>query len=226
MSHIQSIRPDRPKAAPPLCVLAALVLGACTASPAEDGLQGAARRFPPMILGANTQAVSGPVVVRSCPAAGGRVEQKGGPTFEFLGADPAHPDLCRMRIGGEAAEGWFGIWLTNWPGFEAAYPALQRVMARGTGDVEAFDVRMAPGREYHDLIRNEGVEDIPLLGHTYRAIKLAHYREGFNGNTYRSVSTIWKDLPTGLLIYGTYQHISGAPEIDDPLLPTRIAPGP
>ncbi len=65
------------------------------------------------------------------------------------------------------------------------------------------------------------METIKLLGRSYRAIKLAHYREGFGGNIYRSVSTIWKDLPTGLLIYGTYQHISGAPELDDPLIPTE-----
>lgn len=208
--------------------LITLLLAGCAidSGPVDPGLQEAGRNFPPMILGANTQAVRGPVAIRACPAPGGRVEQKGGPTFEFLGASPATPDLCRMRIGGEAAEGWYGLWLTDWPGAEAAHGALARVMRRGAGAVEGFDVSMAPGYEYHDLIRNEGVEDIKLLGNTYRAIKLAHYREGFGGNTYRSVSTIWKDLPTGLPIYGTYQHISGAPVVDDPLIPTRIAPAP
>jgi len=86
------------------------------------------------------------------------VEQKGGPTFEYLGASPASPDLCRIQIGGETAEGWYGIWLTSWPGAEAAYPALTRVMRDGTGSVEAFDVRMAPGYHFHDLIRNEGYD--------------------------------------------------------------------
>jgi hypothetical protein len=97
-------------------------------------------------------------------------------------------------------------------------------MQGGTGAVEGFDVLMAPGLHFHDLIRNEGVETIKLPGGVYRAIKLAHYREGFDGNIYRSVSTIWKDLATGLLVYGTYQHISGSPVVDDPLIPTEISP--
>ncbi len=209
-----------------LRLIGLLLLGACMGRVqfSDSGLQQAARNYPPLIIGANTEAVSGPVAVRSCPAPGGRVEQKGGPTFEYLGASPKSPDLCRMRVGGETAEGWYGIWLTDWPGAEQAYPALTRAMQGGAGTVEAFDVRMAPGYQYHDLIRNEGVETIKLLDKTYRAIKISHYREGFDGNVYRSVSTIWKDLPTGLLIYGTYQHISGAPVVDDPLIPTRILP--
>ena len=203
-----------------------LIAGMGQAAWADAGLEQAARNFPPMIIGANTEAVAGPVAVRACPKAGGRVEQKGGPTFEYLGASASDPDLCRMRVGGETVEGWYGIWLRDWPGFEQARPALRRVMQSGAGAVEAFDVRMAPGLHFHDLIRNEGVETIKLLGTRYRAIKLAHYREGFDGNTYRSVSTIWKDVASGLLIYGTYQHISGAPELDDPLIPTKISPAP
>ena len=205
-----------------------VVLAACMGRPAlsDTGLQGAARNFPPMIPGASTRPVSGGVALRSCPARGGVVERKGGPTTLYLGANPANPDLCRAQVGTETVEAWYGIWRTSWPGADQAYAALTKLIRGSTGDVEAFDVLMAPGYHYHDLIRNEGVEDIKLLGNTYRAIKLAHYREGFGGNTYRSVSTVWKDLPTGLLIYGTYQHISGAPVIDDPLIPTRIAPSP
>lgn len=144
--------------------------------------------------------------------------------MEYLGAVPGKPDLCRMRVGGEAVQGWYGIWLTDWPGAADAYPALTRAMRGGTGAIEGLDVDMGPGYAFHDLIRNEGVEHINLLGKTYDAVKLAHYREGANGNVYRSVSTIWKDLPTGLLIYGTYQHISGTPVTDDPLIPTAIIP--
>ena len=131
------------------------------------GLQQAARNFPPLIVGANTDATSGPVTPRACPAPGSRVEQKGGPTMEYLGAVPGSPDLCRMRIGGETVQGWYGIWLTDWPGGNEAYPALTKAMGGGTGTVEGFDVDMAPGYAYHDLIRNEGVEHIKLLGKTY-----------------------------------------------------------
>lgn len=187
-------------------------------------LEEAEHNFPPMIIGANTHAVHNGVALRSCPASGSIVEQKGGPSLRYLGASPTSPDLCRVRIGNDTVEGWYGLWLTIWPGAEAAYPALTRLIRGSTGRVEEFDVFMAPGHHYHDLIRNEGVEEISLLGTTHRALKLAHYREGFDGNAYRSVFTVWKDLASGLPIYATYQHISGTPEIDHLLVPTRIAP--
>ncbi len=189
-------------------------------------LEQALRNFPPLIVGGNVQAVLAPgeVIPKSCPNPGSKVETKGGPTFEYLGASPTNPDLCLMRVGGEPLEAWYGIWATAWPGADFAYRALQRVIRSRTGDVVGFDVVPAPGYAYHDLIRHEGVEDINLRGTTYKALKLAHYREGFDGNTYRSVSTIWKDVETGLLIYGTYQHIAGRPELDDPLIPTAIVP--
>ena len=202
---------------------AAGLLSAGVALAQSPALDSAARNYPPLIMGANTRPADGTLPL-SCPAEGARVETQGGPTFEYRGASPANPDRCRLRIGGEAAEAWYGIWLTAWPGAEQAYPALKQVMAGRTGDVVGFDVRMAPGYAYHDLLRNEGVEDIKLLGATYRAMKLSHYREGFEGNIYRSVSTVWKDMATGMLVYGTYQHISGAPVIDDPLIPAAIVP--
>ena len=191
-------------------------------------LEGALRNFPPVIVGGNVQAVmnGGTLVPRSCPANGSRVEQKGGPTLEFLGAVDDKPDLCRMRVGGQEIEAWYGIWLTTWPGADTAYRALQRVINSRTGDVVAFDVSAGPGLQWHDLIRHDGIEEIKLLGKTYRTIKIAHYREGFDGNAYRSVATVWKDLPTGLLVYATYNHIAGVPEIEDPLIPTAIVAAP
>ncbi len=191
--------------------------------PAQNpGLDAAARRYPPLIIGVNTRPADGTLPM-SCPAAGARVETKGGPTFEYLGATDT-PDLCRMRIGGEEVQAWYGIWLTSWPGADHAYPAIKQVMSGRTGDVVGFDVRMAPGYAYHDLVRNEGIERIKILDATYQARKLSHYREGFEGNTYRSVATVWKDMATGMILYSTYQHISGAPVIDDPLIPTAIVP--
>ena len=205
-----------------LC-LAGAALAACALPPPKTTLQSAAAHYPPLILGENTTAQSGAQPL-PCPAAGAKVEQKGGPAFEYLGASPDDPDLCRIRVDGEEMTAWYGIWVTSWPGAEAAHPVLTEVIHGRTGDVKGIDVVMAPGFAYHDLVRNEGVEDIPLLGTTYHALKLSHYREGFDGNSYRSVSTVWKDIPTGMLIYGTYQHISGTPVIDDPLIPTAIEP--
>ena len=206
-------------------LLAGAVAGCTAQAETNTSLQQAMRNYPPLIMGANTIRADGtPPYARAC-AVGGRVEQRGGPNFEYLGPSPSNPDLCRMRIGGKVVEGWYGIWLDTWPGAAAAYPALTRIIRGRTGDVEAFDTIMAsPGLHFHDLIRNEGIESIPLLGKTYLALKLSHYREGFDGNIYRSVATVWKDLRSGMLLYGTYQHISGTPEIDDPLLPSAIIP--
>ncbi len=207
-------------------IVAAVLLGGCMARIELDGgLQQAGRNYPPIIMGANTVPADGnPPYARSCPPPGSRVEQQGGPAFDYLGASPANPHLCRMRIGGQPAGVGYGIWLTDWPGADLAYPALTKIIRGRTGDVQGFDVSMQPGFEYHDVIRNEGIEDIKLLGQTYRALKISHYREWVGGNIYRSLSTVWKDTASGMLIYGTYQHISGAPVIDDPLIPTRIAP--
>ncbi len=215
-----------------LALITVLVLGGCMSgrvmlSDNSPGLARAADNFPPMIVGDNNTPTDNALAsMRHCPASGGVVEQKGGPTMEFLGANPANPDMCLMRVGGDMVQGWYGIWLTIWPGVEKAYPALTRVMQGGAGDIVGFDNYLAFGFQYHDLIRNEGVEDIILLGTHYHALRLAHYREGYDGNDYRSVSTVWKDLASGLLIYGTYQHISGRPVVDDPIIPTRIAPAP
>ena len=208
-----------------------LVLSSATGLPAaaqpNPALDAAARRYPPFVLGANVRATNGsPPYARACPAAGARVEARGGPVFEYLGASPTNPDLCRMRVDADTVEAWQGIWLTDWPGAAAAAPAMKRVIQGRTGTIAGFDVQAAPGAQWHDLIRNEGIEDINLLGTTYHAVKFSHYREGFGGNTYRSVSTVWKDIPTGMILYATYNHIAGRPELDGPLTPAAITPVP
>jgi hypothetical protein len=109
-----------PSASKRVCIALGTLLASCTLPPPETTLQGAARNYPPLILGANTTAQSG-VSPKPCPDPGAKVEQKGGPTFEYLGSVPDEPDLCRMRVGGDEATAWFGIWLTSWPGADAAY---------------------------------------------------------------------------------------------------------
>jgi hypothetical protein len=201
-------------------------------TPTSPALNEAMQRFPPMILGANVTAVADPetAIPPSCPKAGSRVEQKGGPTILFLGISNGNPDLCHMKLGDDTLDAWFGIWGTTWPGAADAYPAIRRAYHSRTGEIVGFDTiaqaGAQPGVQWHDLIRNDGVEEIPLLGKTYRAVKLAHYREGFGGNRYRSVATLWVDLNSGLPVYATYQHIAGRPELDSPLIPTAIVPAP
>jgi hypothetical protein len=132
-----------------------------------------------------------------------------------------------MRVQGAEFDAWYGIWTTTWPGADFAYRALQRVLHSKTGDVVGFDTVAAPGSvEWHDLIRHDGIEEIHLLDKTYTALKLSHYREGYNGNIYRSNSTLWIDVASGLPLYATYQHISGKPELDGALIPTAIVPAP
>lgn len=197
--------------------------GTATTTP---GLQQAMANYPAMILGGNVHATDGIDVPRACPAPGARVEQKGGPTFEYGGADPSNPALCVMRVDGQVLKGWYGIWLTDWPGADQAAPGLGRLMASRSGDVVAFDTNMKAGYNFHDLMRNDGVEDIALIGRAFHTLKISHYREGYDGNDYRSVATVWKDIPTGMIVYATYNHIAGRPEVDDPLIPTAIVPAP
>ncbi len=206
-----------------LCALF-LLAGPALAQTGDPALDAAVTRYPPFYLGANVHEASGtPPYAKACPDRG-RVEAAGQPATEYLGEVPGRPGLCRMRIAGQGVEGWQAIWLTAWPGAAQAAPNLQAVIQGKTGTLTAFDVRMAPGLAFHDVIRNEGIEDIRLLGVTYHAVKFSHYREGFDGNTYRSVSTVWKDIPTGMIVYGTYNHIAGQPELDNALTPTAIVP--
>ena len=219
----------------PLILAALLPLAAqaqTPAPPADDhtaALQSALRNYPPIILSPNIRTALPDGTLpkpRPCPAPGARLESRGSPPMEYQGASPTDPTLCRIKVGPDTIEAWYGIWATAWPGADFAHRALDRIMASHTGDVAGFDTQATPDLKWHDLVRVEGIEDIRILGTTYTTLKLSHYREGYDGNTYRSVSTVWKDIPTGLLVYGTYQHISGAPEFDGALTPTAITPAP
>ena len=190
-------------------------------------LQGAIVRFPALIIGPRVRPANGTgPFARPCPAPGGRVEQRGGPTVLYNGADPADPALCLMRFGGVPAKAWFGIWLTIWPGAEQARTVLDRLLRGRTGDTMGFVVRITPERTYYDVLRNEGMENLRVADRVFRTVKISYYREGAPPNDYRSVVTGWKDIDTGMLVYVTYQHISGAPETGTPLDPTLIVSPP
>ena len=131
-----------------------------------------------------------------------------------------------MRFDGHLATGWFGIWLTVWPGADQAGAAMSHIIRGRTGATEGFVVRMSADRTYYDVLRNEGLEDIWLANRMFHTVKVSHYREGAPPNTYRSVVTGWKDVNTGMVVFVTYQHISGAPETETPMDPTLIVPPP
>ena len=119
-----------------------------------------------------------------------------------------------MTANGVPYQAWNAIWHADWPGAADAAIAMTQVLDGPTGTIRGFDVRAAPGANWHDLLRNEGVEDINLLGHTFHAVKISHYREGMEDNIYRSVTTVWKDIATGALLFTTYDHIAGRPALE------------
>ena len=203
---------------------AMLLTGAATAQAQNfpnAGLADAATRYPPFTTGENVRPTQG-VTPTSCPATG-EIEREGGVVIAYHGAHGANPGLCRMTANGVPYQAWNAIWHAEWPGAADAAVAMTRVLQGPTGTVVGFDVRAAPGAAWHDLLRNEGVEDINLLGRTYHAVKMSHYREGFDGNIYRSVTTVWKDIPTGALLFTTYDHIAGRPALEQAFIPVRIS---
>ena len=147
-----------------------------------------------------------------CPPAFGIVDRSVGPTTVYLGTDSADPELCRIKRGSDVEEFYFGTWNKAWPGAEAARRALRRVYAGPPGTSVTFDVSAGPGLQWHDTLRNGGIESLRVLGQVFPTMRVVHEREGFDGNSYHSIITGWKDLATGMTIYQNYQHISGHPE--------------
>jgi hypothetical protein len=151
-------------------------------------------------------------VPASCPAKPGYVLRSTQFFYQYLGSEPGQPDVCRIIHDGQTVTlYYYGIWDKAWPGAEAARRALQTVINGPPGTVAAFDTVAVPGLQWHETIRNGGVEDLNLLGRTFHTLKLVHERTGFGGNSYHSIVTLWKDFQTGMIVYGNYQHISGTP---------------
>ena len=210
-----------------LAAAGVLLLVGTTHARADSGLEQARRNFPPLIQGANTRPADGAgPFARACPAAGSRLEQRGGPAFEHLGASPANSALCRMRgrrpvgrslvrhLGAGLARRRRGL-----PGPDPADPGAHR-RCRGVRRADGAWLAMARPDPQPRGSRTSACWARPYPRHQAGALP-GGVRPG---NTYRSVATVWKDLDSGMIIYATYQHISGAPEIDDPLIPTAIIP--
>jgi len=160
-----------------------------------------------------------------CPPAFGVVDRSVGPTTIYLGADPTDPDLCRMKRGNDVEQFYFGTWNAAWPGAEAAHQAFKKIYAGPPGTSITFDVSAGPGLQWHDTIRNGGTEELRILGQVFPTLRVVHEREGFDGNTYHSIITQWKDLATGMAVYQNYQHISGHPEPGTSWDPVSITGG-
>ena len=150
-----------------------------------------------------------------CPRALGIVDRTTQAPLIYLPADPATPEACPIRSRAGTGLFWYGAWKTDWPGADLAVQALRQVWTAAAGTAQAtarFDTVAGPGYAWHEIIRNDGFENLNVAGSVRRTMKVTHEREGFDGNSYHSVITLWKDVDTGMTIYTNYIHLAGAPE--------------
>ena len=136
------------------------------------------------------------------------VHSRGAPT-EYRGTVPGVPDLCRLRRADGEGEFYLGVWRSDWPGAGQAYPALVATLRGKRGTRVSFVTRALPGLQWNDSFTNEGVESMVVDGHAYQVLKLAHEREGIEGNTYHSIITSWRDVATGVTLKTVEDQIAG-----------------
>ena len=144
-----------------------------------------------------------------CPSSPLRVVRSVGEPATYSGHYPGIPDLCQLGPAGATAYFYFGIWRMDWPGAGAAYPAMKTAIAGPPGTRVAFVTRSYPGLQWTDTIINEGVEPLVIGSRLYRTLKMAHEREGIEGNTYHSIITVWRDIATGVNLKVVETQISG-----------------
>jgi hypothetical protein len=159
---------------------------------------------------ATMQRASAADTVVACPTQHLRVVRSAGGVIDYLGHVRGIPELCRVSrtIDGEG-EFYFGQWRADWPGAGLAYPALWAALHGPAGTRTTFVTRSYPGLQWTDSFTNQGIETVMVDGVAHRAIRLAHERDGIEGNTYHSVITQWRDVATGVALRTFEQQISG-----------------
>ncbi len=145
----------------------------------------------------------------ACPAQPTRVVRSAGGDAEYRGSVPGIPELCRIQRPDGAGAFYFGIWRSDWPGAGEAYPALWAAITGPKGTRTEFVTRSVPGMQWLDSFVNEGVEPLVVAGQTYQVLKLAHERQGIEGNTYHSIITSWRDVETGITLKTAEFQIAG-----------------
>ena len=144
-----------------------------------------------------------------CPAAGLRVVRSRGGMVDYLGAVPGIPALCHMRRADGEADFYLAAWRSDWPGAGQAYPALWAVLHGPKGTRADFVTRSVPGLQWTDSFTNEGTETVQVGGTGHPALRIAHERNGIEGNTYHSIITQWRDLATGVTLKTVENQIAG-----------------
>ena len=129
--------------------------------------------------------------------------------MDYLGTVAGIPDLCRMQRPDGAADYYLGSWRSDWPGAGLAYPAIRTVLHGGPGTRASFVTRSYPGLQFTDTFVHEGLDPLTVDGVRYATIKLAHEREGIEGNTYHSIITSWREEATGIVLKVVERQISG-----------------
>ena len=145
----------------------------------------------------------------ACPPAPVRVVHSIGAPVDYRGSYPGIAELCLERRADGEGYFYFGIWRMDWPGAGLAYPAIKTALAGGSGTRAEFVTRSYPGLQWKDSVINEGVEKLVIDGRPYTVVRLAHEREGIEGNTYHSIITSWRDVGTGVTLKTVENQISG-----------------
>lgn len=146
----------------------------------------------------------------SCPTPPTQVVRSSGAVVDYLGSVPGIPDLCRMRRSSDGeGDFYLGVWRVDWPGAGQAYPAVRAAIYGPKGTRTDFVTRSAPGLQWIDSYTNEGVETVTVNDVPHRTLRIAHEREGIEGNTYHSVITHWLDIATGAMLKTVEHQISG-----------------
>jgi hypothetical protein len=132
-----------------------------------------------------------------------------GGAVDYLGSVPGIPDLCHLRRADGEGDYYFGVWREDWPGAGQAYPAMLAAIRGPKGTRTDFITRSIPGLQWTDSFINEGMESMVVDGRTYLTLKLAHERNGIEGNFYHSIITSWRDVATGIALKAVEDQIAG-----------------
>ena len=138
-----------------------------------------------------------------------RVVRSAGGETDYRGTAAGISELCRMDRPDGSGDFYWGVWRSDWPGAGQAYPALRTVILGPKGTRATFDTHSIPGWQWHDTLSNEGFGALDVAGHRYTVLAIAHEREGFDGNTYHSIITNWRDVATGMTLKTVERQISG-----------------
>lgn len=167
----------------------------------------------PLVLLATLAAVPTAIAAEApaaCPTAHLRVIRSAGGMIDYLGTVPGVPELCHeVRTADGAGDFYFGLWRSDWPGAGQAYPALRAALYGPVGTRTTFVTRSWPGLQWNDSFINLGPDTVTVAGVPHRALRIAHERDGIEGNTYHSIITQWRDVATGVTLRTFEDQISG-----------------